>query len=251
MFRLATGHVLRYADVAGDGPPVLFVHGLGCASTRDYADVVRSRAWRGRRALLVDLLGYGDSDGPEDFAYGIGDHAAALSEFVDAVCDGPLDLYGHSMGGAVAIELAMLHPARVRRLVVSEPNLRPGGGTFSRQIAAVPEATYVKDGHAATIASARLVGNHAWADTLELATPIAVHRGAAALVRGSAPTWLDVFARLPQPRTALYGQRSMPDEDAAAVVGVGASLTIVSDAGHSMASDNPAGTAAALAAAVA
>jgi pimeloyl-ACP methyl ester carboxylesterase len=251
---LSDGSLLRFHDLAGHGPALLFVHGLGCAGSCDYPAVARAPALAGRRVLLVDLLGFGLSDHPSDFGYAVADHARVLAELLDALAPelgGPVDLYGHSLGGSIAIELAAARPDRIGRLVVSEPNLRAGGGAFSRPIAAQAERDYLATGHLAAVAAERAAGNHLWGGSLAISSPLAVHRAAASLVRGAEPSWLDVLLGLSLPRAAVWGARSMPDPDADLLAAAGLPLRLVPDAGHSMAHDNPAGLAAALAAAVA
>jgi pimeloyl-ACP methyl ester carboxylesterase len=249
-FTLADGNVIRFHDLPGRGAQLLFIHGLGCASSCDYPRVAADPALAGRRRLLVDLLGSGFSDRPETFGYAVEDHARVLAELVDGLGLGSIDVYGHSMGGAVAIALAALRPGRVGRLIVCEPNLVPGGGFFSSPIAAQDEAVYVRLGHALTIAAAREAGNIIWAGSLATTAPLAVHRGASSLVRGSAPTWLEQLAGLGLPRTGIYGARSLPDPDAQRLASIGVPLLVVPDAGHSVAWENPSGLAEAIAAAL-
>src|SRR5580698_1808203 len=139
---------LRYHDLPGQGTPILFIHGLGCASSCDYPGVATAPALAGHRMLLVDLLGYGFSDRPTDFAYTVEDHAQTVVALADHLSLSALNLFGHSMGGAVAIAAARVLGERVGRLVLSEPNMEPGGGFYSRKIAALSEADYVRTGHA-------------------------------------------------------------------------------------------------------
>ncbi len=249
-FPLADGSTLRFHDLPGRGRPLLFVHGLGCAPSCDYPRVAVDAALAGRRRLLVDLLGAGFSDRPEAFGYQVRDHVRSLAELVDGLALGPVDVYGHSMGGSVAIALAALRPGRVARLVVCEPNVEAGGGAFSRLIAAQDEARYLERGHAEAVAAARASGNAIWAGSLQVCSPLAVHRGAASLVRGATPSWLAQLAELRIPRTAVYGTRSLPDADAERLRGLGLPLLVVADAGHSMAWENPSGLAATIAAAL-
>ena len=62
---------IRFHDLAGVGTPLVFVHGLGCASSCDYPAVARDPSLASRRAILVDLLGSGFSDRPEGFDYSV------------------------------------------------------------------------------------------------------------------------------------------------------------------------------------
>jgi pimeloyl-ACP methyl ester carboxylesterase len=226
--------LLRYHDFPGDGVPLLFVHGLGCAASCDYPRVAADPALAGRRRLLVDLLGAGFSDRPESFAYTVEAHRQTLVEWIDGLALDTVDVFGHSAGGAVAIVLAARSP-RVRKLALSEPNLDPGGGFFSRQIAGQPEAAFIREGHAAMVRHQALSGDAIWAGSLAAASPAAVHRLATSLVRGSDPSWRQQLLALSIPRTVLYGQRSLPDPDAESLAAAGLAVRIVPNAGHSMA----------------
>ena len=84
---------------------------------------------------MVDYVGSGFSGHSETFGFSLGEHAAAIAAVLDAACKEPVHLLGYSMGGAVAISLALSRPDLVARLVVCEGNLLPGGGDASRRIA--------------------------------------------------------------------------------------------------------------------
>ena len=58
---------MRYYDFPGNDIPILFLHGLGCAGSFDYPQVAAQRELEGHRRILVDLLGAGYSDKPENF----------------------------------------------------------------------------------------------------------------------------------------------------------------------------------------
>jgi len=242
---------LFYQDLPGRGSPILFLHGMGCASSYDYPDVANAAPLRGRRRILLDLLGSGFSDRPAPFDYTVNAHARVVIEFLRALELGPVCLYGHSMSGAIAIVVAQRLQGRVRRLVLSEPNLDPGGGNVSRAVAQQGMTTYVRRGHQALVRAARRRGQDAWARTLELSSAIALHREAVSLVSGSRPSWRKVLARLPMQRTVLFGDRSLPDPDTERLPDIGVQVAIVPRAGHDMAHDNPIGLARALAKAIA
>jgi pimeloyl-ACP methyl ester carboxylesterase len=249
--RLSSGAVMRVHRLAGPGVPLVFLHGLGCASSCDYPAVAASPALAGRAALLVDLLGFGFSDKPEDFGYTTSDHAHTVAELLQQLQLPQVHLFGHSMGGAVAIEVTALVPGRVATLVLSEPNLDPGGGTFSGAIAQHGEADYVRLGHPRMVNAAEAAGSLEWAGTMGVASALAVHRGARSLVRGTQPTWRALLQGLAMPRTVLFGEASLPDGNHEALPRAGVVVDVVPRAGHSMAWENPAGVAEALARAVA
>lgn len=241
------GARMRFHDLPGAGRPLLFVHGLGCAGSSDYPRVAMSPALASRRRLVVDLPGAGFSDAPAAFGYTVSDHARALGALLESLGLDTLDVYGHSMGGAIAIELAAARPTLVRALVLSEPNLDAGGGSFSRPIAAMSEREYVARGHMTMASEALATGDPVWAASLRVSAPHAIHRAAVSLVRGGSPPWRDTLATLPMPRTIVFGARSLPTPDSEWMPAHGVRVAIVPDAGHSMAWEAPEGLARAVA----
>ncbi|STV27927.1 alpha/beta fold family hydrolase [Klebsiella pneumoniae] len=102
------GATLRWHDFPGDGLPVVFIHGLGCASSYDYPRIASDPALRERRKILIDLPGFGYSDKPRLFSYNIHEQALVLEQFLSHLRLQRFALFGHSMGGSIAIEAAGL-----------------------------------------------------------------------------------------------------------------------------------------------
>lgn len=109
------GTTLRYVD-AGHGTPVLFLHGLAASiySWRKNLGPVRDA---GFRVIAVDLPGFGFS-GPLPGRYDNAAYLATVIALLDSLHIPDAVLVGHSMGGAIAAELAIAAPARVRGLVL-------------------------------------------------------------------------------------------------------------------------------------
>ncbi|WP_312686482.1 alpha/beta hydrolase [Kosakonia sp.] len=235
---------VRWQDLPGKGDPVVFIHGLGCASSYEYPRVVADPAFGGRRAILIDLPGCGYSERPASFSYRTSDQASVVVELLDHLQLTALWLYGHSMGGSIAIEVAAMIPERVRALAVSEPNFYRGGGAFSREIAAQAEADFVTCGYAVMLAKEKTP----WAGSLQSDAPWAVWRGAKSLVDGIEPSWMALFTQFPHPRTLIFGALSLPDQGAQDVYDQGIDVRIIPQAGHSMSWEQPAALAQALAA---
>jgi 3-oxoadipate enol-lactonase len=105
---------LNYA-VYGDGDPILFVHGLG-SSGRDWQMQVDFFA-SDYRVITVDLRGHGDSDKPRG-RYSIAQFANDVAQLLEQTGDAPAHVVGLSLGGMVAMELAVSRPSLVRSLVV-------------------------------------------------------------------------------------------------------------------------------------
>ena len=235
---------VRWIDLAGELPARVYVHGLGSSAASDWPHIATHPALTGHRSLLVDLLGYGYSDRPRDFSYSMEAQAAVLAELLDAEGLSAVELLGHSMGGAVAIALAAARPDLVSRLVVSEPNLFPGGGFASSPVAAQDEAAFVEHGYAEYLAAAR---GSVYAASVRIADPIALHRSATAMVAGTDPAWGDLLARFKGPRAFLVGTRNLPYPEADLMATAGVPVIEVPDSGHSMSDDNPDGYARAIA----
>jgi pimeloyl-ACP methyl ester carboxylesterase len=109
-----------WTEESGSGEPILLIHGLG-ATTYTWRSFI-SKLARGHRTIAVDLKGAGKSDKPNDEAYGILDQAALLKTLVDREALSRLTIIGHSMGGGVALALALelnrINPGRLKRLVL-------------------------------------------------------------------------------------------------------------------------------------
>ena len=134
---LAAGGVELALGARGEaaGPPVLLVHGFG-GSARAWGEPALAGLERGRRLLLVDLLGHGASDDPEDPArVSLDPVLDDLERALDAAGVESCDWIGYSMGGRIALAAALLRPARIRRLVLesASPGLEDEGARAARR----------------------------------------------------------------------------------------------------------------------
>jgi pimeloyl-ACP methyl ester carboxylesterase len=107
---------------AGTGVPAVLLHGLG-ATKASMLPTLGALAREGRRAIAVDLPGFGDSTKPLLAAYDARYFARAVTALLDALRIERADLIGNSMGGRVAIEVGLCAPRRVRALVLLAPSL--------------------------------------------------------------------------------------------------------------------------------
>jgi pimeloyl-ACP methyl ester carboxylesterase len=112
--------VIDTGPVAGaTAPPVLLLHGSGPGVTAaaNWRLVIPALA-SDRRVIAPDQLGFGGTATGEQRTYGRGawtGHALAL---LDTLGVGTVDIIGNSMGGAIALSLAVARPAAVRRIVL-------------------------------------------------------------------------------------------------------------------------------------
>jgi pimeloyl-ACP methyl ester carboxylesterase len=108
------GQELSYLD-SGNGPAVLFIHGL-LGSHRNWAHLVDALDTR-HRVVAPDLIGHGASAKPMG-DYSLGAHAATLRDLLDHLGIARVTLVGHSLGGGIAMQFCYLFPDRVERLVL-------------------------------------------------------------------------------------------------------------------------------------
>ena len=109
---------LCVADV-GQGPPVLFLHGLA-GSLFEWRHQIGPVAAR-RRVIAPDLLGAGESDKPPRASYSIEAQARRIRTLLDRLDLPRVDVVASSYGGGVALRMAIDDPRRVSRLVLVAP----------------------------------------------------------------------------------------------------------------------------------
>lgn len=103
---------------AGDGPPVVLLHGF--TGMKENWLLLMPHLSARHRLIVPDLPGWGESTRLPGVDYGYAAQADRVARFIATVSDGPVDVVGHSMGGAIAAVLAARHPDRVRRLVLMD-----------------------------------------------------------------------------------------------------------------------------------
>lgn len=103
--------------VAGSGEPLLLLHGFtGCAA--NWQDGMR-RLDNKRRVFAIDLPGHGQTRAPNDVAqHALPFIAKQTSAFIDAVIGEPVHLLGYSMGGRLALCVALNHPDCIKTLLL-------------------------------------------------------------------------------------------------------------------------------------
>jgi pimeloyl-ACP methyl ester carboxylesterase len=113
-----------YYEVLGVGEPLVMCHG-GMSTIGDFQRIIPALAAR-RQVIALERQGHGhtaDIDRPLRFDYMADDTGALLRHLGIAQCD----VFGYSVGGTVALELALRHADLVRRLVLSSTVYSMGG----------------------------------------------------------------------------------------------------------------------------
>jgi pimeloyl-ACP methyl ester carboxylesterase len=105
---------LHTTTIGDAGPWAVFCHGL-FGQGKNWTQVAKAIGDR-RRSLLVDLPDHGRSGWTEDFD--LVAHADLVAEVVRERTEPPVALVGHSLGGKIAMVVALRHPELVERLCV-------------------------------------------------------------------------------------------------------------------------------------
>jgi 3-oxoadipate enol-lactonase len=212
-----SGQARLVCDVAGVGTPVVLVH-AGIADVRMW-DPLMPALTVDHRVIRYDLRGYGRSPLPR----GSFSHVEDLAAVITALADGPVHLVGASLGGRVALDLALARPALVRSLallgtVVSgyDPDADPPSLWED-----VEAASRADDLEALADAEARLWladpdGTRLPAGVLDLVRAmnriaLANERSGAATEQPADPPALDGLERLDLPVLVLVGDLDLTD----------------------------------------
>jgi pimeloyl-ACP methyl ester carboxylesterase len=114
--RHRTIHGYRRAyRMAGDGPPLLLLHGISDDSS-SWLPVMGALAEE-HTVIAPDLLGHGQSDKPRA-DYSVAAFSNGMRDLLDVLDVERVTVVGHSLGGGVAAQLAYQYPERVERLVL-------------------------------------------------------------------------------------------------------------------------------------
>ncbi len=112
------GARIHYVD-RGAGPPVVLIHGLG-GSSRNFSPIADELA-RSHRVIAIDRPGSGYSERPAQRSSALADQAEVIAATLTRLRIESAIIVGHSLGGAVALGLALDHPHTVSRLVLLAP----------------------------------------------------------------------------------------------------------------------------------
>lgn len=237
---------IRYHDLPGEDTPILFIHGLGCAGSFDYPEVAAQKDLIEHRRILIDLLGSGFSDKPDNHLYTIKDHVSYLYNFIKDLKVNKFIIFAHSLGGPIALELAAKCKDNVETIILSEANLDKSiPESLSYEFGDCEEDDFINSRFDEVI-NENTINNSMWAATLSVCSSTAISRISKSAVAGSNPSWRNILYSLPCKRTFIFGERSLQDDDKVQLESQMINVEIVKSAGHSMAWENPKGLAEAI-----
>jgi esterase len=187
---LANGVSLYYEE-SGAGDPIVCLHGGG-SSAAMWVDAAPELAARGR-TILYDRRGSFRSERPEPYATNVHEQADDAAALIDALEAAPAIVIGRSYGGAIAVDLALRYPDRVRALALLEGDVPSLSKTAEREVADITErilaAAEVDMSTAAETLMREELGEGGWEELPEEVRQILTANGPAlvAEVRGGFP----------------------------------------------------------------
>jgi 2-succinyl-6-hydroxy-2,4-cyclohexadiene-1-carboxylate synthase len=224
---------------------VLALHGFtGSAAT-----------WEPLRArfevVAPDLLGHGDAACPADPAeYAVEREVARV---LAATPDGPIDVLGYSLGGRVALQLALMHPSRVDRLVllsaspgIADPAERAARVAADERLATVLECdgieAFVDRWERLPLWASQSAELRARLRVDRLRDPVGLANSLRGIGQGTAPPVLDRLRELAMPVTLIVGALdtryvALAEQMAARIAG--SRLVVVPGAGHALHLERP------------
>lgn len=116
----AGGIRTHYLSCGNTGkPPIILIHGGGAGATAmsNWQATLPSFT-QNHHVIAPEMLGFGQTDKPEDIAYSQDERVAHLKAFLDVMELDSVPLVGNSMGGATSLGLAMKWPERVSELIL-------------------------------------------------------------------------------------------------------------------------------------
>lgn len=106
---------------AGIGEPVVMIHGLGATKSSFLPTI--SALSPSFRTIAIDLPGFGDAAKPLRAAYDAPFFARSVVDVLDTLRLPRVHLIGHSLGGRVALEIAMRQPERLQSVTLMMPSM--------------------------------------------------------------------------------------------------------------------------------
>jgi len=121
-YKVAGGYDIHLKET-GEGPAVVFIHGSGPGASghSNFRQNVDAFVAAGYRVILPDLIGYGASSKPEGIDYTLQLFTDTLYEALQAHGIARASLVGNSLGGGIALQMALDHPEFSERLALMAP----------------------------------------------------------------------------------------------------------------------------------
>ena len=124
-------HYTDHPATGDDKGTLVFIHGSGPGASgwSNFKHNIAAFQTAGYRCVVYDQWGYGKTDKPTNIDHTLDFFVAGLTELLDSLALQTVTLVGNSLGGAVALGMALAQPQRVGQLILMAP-----GGIESREV---------------------------------------------------------------------------------------------------------------------
>jgi pimeloyl-ACP methyl ester carboxylesterase len=232
-------------DVVPDfsrGRTILFIHGAGSNGHTWHRQI--EALGKNHSPIALDLAGHGRSAGVEGLST-VNDYADFVAAFLDALKIKSAVILGHSMGGAIAMDLALRHGARVEALILSctaaKFNLPPDHieGLRAITMGRAPQAFHT-DGYSPTTVKSNFdVVREGWMEQIKTDPRVRYTD----IVASAKVDLRDAIAKIDRSTLVLAGadDKGTTPADAEFIAGKirGAKCHVIADAGHYIPRERP------------
>ena len=125
------GGVMTRAIEAGDGPPLIFLHGTG-GHAEAYLKNIEAHA-KHFHVYAIDMVGHGYTDAP-DISYEMQCYVDFMGDFLDAIGAEKASISGESLGATVASWYALAHPERINKIVMNTGTMLPPDAEGAKEL---------------------------------------------------------------------------------------------------------------------
>lgn len=150
--RIEVGGTHLHVLDQGEGPAIVLIHGL-LGQMRNFAPDLVDTLAQEHRVILVDRPGSGYSDALPAGTNGIAEQSDSIAALIEKMDLGAPTVVGHSLGGAVALSLALDHPTNVGAVALIAPATQPQREAPSAFAALTLETNVVRRALAFTLAT--------------------------------------------------------------------------------------------------
>jgi len=133
--------VEMYYELAGEGEPLLLIHGLG-SSTRDWEYQVPTFSQK-YQVITIDLRGHGKSDKPKG-PYNMQMFARDIAELLKKLDIESVHILGISLGGGIAFQFAVDYPELVKSLIIVNAGIEIPTDSFKMKLEAFKRTFIVR-----------------------------------------------------------------------------------------------------------
>ncbi len=198
---------VRYNDLPGKKPAIVFIPGWGCAGSFDFIQCSSQPGLSEHRRILIDLLGGGYSDRPLDFDYLPRSHSSYVEKIIRSLDLDEFIIYAHSMGGRIALDLARKFQDQdsFKGLILCEGSMVQESFPYMED----GEEVFVSKHYKKMLANLGKKEDQHFLATARLSSPQAMFREARDLIDPKSKEWEEMFFLLPIRRSLFLEKIQM------------------------------------------